>query len=461
MIGQSISHFTILEKLGEGGMGVVYKAADAKLERTVALKFLSDEALGSDDMKVRLVQEAKSAAALDHPNICTIYEIIDADGHTFISMAYLEGRTLREIAAERPLPAEKILDIAIQATAGLDHAHAKGFVHRDVKSANIMVAPGGRVTITDFGLAKQKGKADVSRESTTVGTIAYMSPEQTEGGDVDHRSDIWSLGVVLYELATGTVPFSGNYDEAIVYSILNTEPEPISARRSGLPTELEHIVMKAMAKDPDARYPSATDMLAELKALQMKLVAGVGPAGAKNKAHFGALTGWVLGAALAITLTFQAVGFFSRAPEVAAVESIAVFPFENIRANPDDDWLARDLAEVLTYRLSELPTIRVIDRLQIVRALEQLQVETAGVGIETMSLRASGSLSATLSLVGSYRTYGDSIRVTARLVETETAAVVPLLQETYPRSDVTAMQTDVVGRIVRRVQERTGERSSE
>jgi serine/threonine protein kinase len=244
VIGQSISHFTILEKLGEGGMGVVYKAADAKLERTVALKFLSDEALGSDDMKVRLVQEAKSAAALEHPNICTIYEIIDADGHTFISMAYLEGRTLREIAAESPLPAEKILDIAIQATAGLDHAHAKGFVHRDVKSANIMVAPGGRVTITDFGLAKQKGKADVSAESTTAGTIAYMSPEQTQGNDVDHRSDIWSLGVVLYELATGTVPFGGNYEQAIVYSILNSEPEPISARRSGLPEELQHIVMK-------------------------------------------------------------------------------------------------------------------------------------------------------------------------------------------------------------------------
>jgi TolB-like protein len=288
-----------------------------------------------------------------------------------------------------------------------------------------------------------------------------MSPEQTKGDDVDHRSDIWSLGVVLYELATGTVPFSGNYDQAIVYSILNTEPEPISARRSGLPTELEHIVMKAMAKDPDARYPSATDMLAELKALQLKLVAGVGPAGGQNKAHFGALAGWVLGAALAITLTFQAVGFFSRTPEVAAVESIAVFPFENIRANPDDDWLARDLAEILTYRLSELPRIRVIDRLQIVRALEQLQVKTAGVGIETMSLRASGRLSATLSLVGSYRTYGDSMRVTARLVETETAAVVPLLQETYPRSDVTAMQTDVVGRIVRRVEERAGERSIE
>jgi TolB-like protein len=376
-------------------------------------------------------------------------------------MAYLEGRTLKELAAERPLPVEQILDIAAQAAAGLGHAHAKGFVHRDVKSANIMVAPGGRVTITDFGLAKQKGQADVAREATTVGTIAYMSPEQTEGADVDHRSDIWSLGVVLYELATRTMPFGGDYDEAIIYSILNTNPEPIAARRPGLPDEIGSIVMKAMAKDPEARYQSADEMLSDLKAQQTQAVAGVAGEGMSKKVHFRALTGWVLGTAVAVTLAFQAVGFFSRGPEAAAVESIAVFPFENIRANPEEDWLARDLAEVLTYQLSKLPTIRVIDRLQIVRALEQLQTERAEVSLEAMSLRASGDLAATMSLVGSYRTYGDSIRVTSRLVETETSVVVPLLQETYARSDVTAMQRDVVGRIVRRVSERAGERSTE
>ena len=221
MIGQTVSHYKILEKLGEGGMGVVYKAEDTKLERTVALKFLSPRAIGTAEEQVRFVREAQAAAALNHANICTIHEIDEHDGQRFIAMEFVEGQSLKAKIGSGPLPLDDAVDIAAQVGEGLREAHEKGIVHRDVKSANIMVTPRGQVKVMDFGLAKAPGRTQLTEAGTTLGTVAYMSPEQGRGDAVDARSDIWSLGVVLYEMVSGQLPFEGDHEQAIIYAIIN------------------------------------------------------------------------------------------------------------------------------------------------------------------------------------------------------------------------------------------------
>jgi len=233
--GTMVSHYRILEKFGGGGTGVVYKAEDIKLKRPVALKFLLPELTRDPEAKERFIHEAQAASALDHPNICTIYEINETeDEQMFIAMAYYEGETLEQKIEYGPLKLEEAIDIAIQVTEGLQEAHKKGIVHRDIKSANITVVTRGQVKIMDFGLAKLAGQAKLTEAGTTLGTAAYMSPEQTRGGEVDHRTDIWSLGVVLYEMVTGQLPFKGKYEQAVMYSILNEDPEAITALRTGV-----------------------------------------------------------------------------------------------------------------------------------------------------------------------------------------------------------------------------------
>jgi serine/threonine-protein kinase len=216
MIGQTISHYKILSKLGEGGMGVVYKAEDLTLQRTVALKFLPRESVASDSDRSRLVHEARAAAVLLHPNICPVYEIGESEGHTFIAMGYLEGRSLKERLSEGPLPVDEALRMAKEIGEGLSAAHGKGIVHRDVKPGNVMVTPEGRAVLTDFGVAKMTGTTKLTRTGATVGTVAYMSPEQARGEGVDHRSDVWSLGVMLYEMIAGGPPFEGEHEAAVV-----------------------------------------------------------------------------------------------------------------------------------------------------------------------------------------------------------------------------------------------------
>ena len=211
MIGKTISHYKILEKLGEGGMGVVYKAEDTKLQRTVAIKFLPPESTRDPEAKERFIHEARAASALDHPNICTIHEIDESEGQTFIVMAYVEGQSLKEKIKAGPLKLAEVVGIGLQIAEGLKEAHDKNIIHRDVKPANIMVTTSGQTKIMDFGLAKLMGQTKLTKEETTLGTVAYMSPEQTRGEKVDHRTDIWSLGVVLYEMITGQLPFKGDY----------------------------------------------------------------------------------------------------------------------------------------------------------------------------------------------------------------------------------------------------------
>jgi serine/threonine protein kinase/tetratricopeptide (TPR) repeat protein len=266
MIGKTISHYKVIEKLGGGGMGVVYKAQDLKLDRFVALKFLPPHLTSSDEEKQRFIHEAKAASALQHSNICTIHDIDETDdGRMFICMDYYEGETLKKKIESGPHNINKAIDIAIQIARGLEAAHEANEIHRDIKPANIMITAKGEVKIVDFGLAKLAGQTRLTMEGTTLGTVGYMSPEQTRGDNVDQRTDIWSLGVVFYEMISGQRPFKGDYDQAVMYSIVNEPAEPLTALRTAVPMELERIVIKALSKKPEERYPNAADLIVDLK----------------------------------------------------------------------------------------------------------------------------------------------------------------------------------------------------
>lgn len=274
MLSKTISHYKILEKLGNGGMGVVYKAVDTKLNRFVALKFLLPNVSANQNRKKRFINEAKVTAALEHNNICNIHEIGEMEnGQLYIAMAYYDGETLNKKIACRSLSLVFAIKIGIQVSQGLSSVHEVGIIHRDIKPANLMITNRGEVKILDFGLAKVVGWAESSKEDSTFGTISYMSPEQTLGLEVDNRTDIWSLGVVLYEMVTGQVPFKWDYEQAVFYSILNEDAVPITDLQANAPLELEQIVNKAMAKNPEERYQKIGEMLFDLNRLlnQMEL----------------------------------------------------------------------------------------------------------------------------------------------------------------------------------------------
>jgi serine/threonine protein kinase/WD40 repeat protein len=273
MIGKTILQYEILEKLGEGGMGVVYKAQDTKLDRLVALKFLPHHMTGSEQEKARLLQEAKSASALNHPNVCTIFDIKEEGDQQFIVMEYVDGTTLREkvtmgAGGVPNLSVKDVMSYAIQIGEALQDAHAKGIVHRDIKAENIMVNARNQIKVMDFGLAKLKGSLKLTRTSSTVGTLAYMAPEQIQGGEVDARSDIFSFGVVLFEMLTGRTPFRGEHEGAMVYSIVNEDPEPVEKYRPEVSPELVHVLNTALEKDPEDRYQTVSEMVRDLRRAQ-------------------------------------------------------------------------------------------------------------------------------------------------------------------------------------------------
>ena len=266
MVGQTISHYKITEKLGEGGMGVVYKAQDTTLGRSVALKFLAPHLLKDEESRKRFEREAKAAASLHHPNVCPVYEIAEANARTFISMAFIEGQSLEKKIELGPLKIPEALDIARQIAKGLEAAHEKKIVHRDIKPANVIVDEKGHVTVMDFGLALLTEGSKLTQLDMTVGTAAYMSPEQIQGIEADHRSDIWALGCVLYEMVCGQRPFKGVYDKALLYEIVHEEPDPLTGTRTGVPVELEWLVGKCLAKAANERYQSAGELLVDLAA---------------------------------------------------------------------------------------------------------------------------------------------------------------------------------------------------
>lgn len=263
--------YKIIEVIGRGGMGIVYKAEDLKLKRVVALKFLPPELMQDEEAKERFALEAQAAAALSHPNICTIHEIVEEKGKSFIVMEYIEGQSLSKTIKRSPFELDKALDVAIQIAEGLDEANKKSIIHRDIKSANIMVTDRGQAKIMDFGLAKVKGGTLLTREGTTLGTVAYMSPEQARGEEVDHRSDIWSLGIVLYEMLSGKLPFMGEHEASILYSVVHEEPKPLKSLRPDVPQEIQSIINRTLKKKPKSRYSSAADILKDLKQAQEDL----------------------------------------------------------------------------------------------------------------------------------------------------------------------------------------------
>jgi len=439
MIRKTISHYKILEKIGEGGMGVVYRAQDTKLDRIVALKFLPKHLLCDEEAKARFVHEAKAASALDHPNIGTIYEIDEAEGECFISMVYIKGQSLKELIRDKKLSLEEILRIAIQISEGLHNAHKKGITHRDIKSDNIMLTPEGIVKIMDFGLAKLKGAPKLTRAETTTGTMQYMSPEQAQGMEVDQRSDIFSFGVVLYEMITGQLPFKGEHEAAIIYSILNETPEPLARYKSNVPEGLQRIVNKALKKDLGTRYQSAADMTADLKGLQKETITGVSIPSKKKTISQSII---FIGVVILIVITAYAIlsrflGPSGPEPISAERKSIAVLPFKNMVPDPENEWFSDGITEDIITHLSKIGDLKVISRTSVMLYKNSKK-----------NLREIGEeLGVAAILEGSVCRADSRVRIVSQLIDARTDQ--HIWAETYDRDlkDIFAIQSDVAQQI--------------
>ena len=346
MIGKTISNYKILEKLGGGGMGEVYKAEDTRLKRTVALKFLPLDLTRDEESKKRFNQEAQTASTLQHNNICTIHDVINTEeGQIYIVMEYYEGETIKQLIKQGPIEVDKALEIAIQVAQGLNAAHEKHITHRDIKSGNIIITKNGTAKIIDFGLAKLAWQTKLTRTGTTLGTAAFMSPEQTIGVTVDHRTDIWSLGVILYEMLTGLTPFRGDYEQAVIYSIVNEEAKPITSLRTGIPIELERVVNKAMAKDPNDRYQHIDEVIVDLRWLihetesQQISTLHFSDPGRKRKL-------WPMISTGIVFIIILGIITFTSLSKSADLPSIGILYMENLGSAEDEFWV-RGLTEDL------------------------------------------------------------------------------------------------------------------
>ncbi|MBI3110221.1 MAG: protein kinase, partial [Ignavibacteriales bacterium] len=435
MISQTISHYKILEKLGEGGMGVVYKAQDTKLDRIVALKFLPPNLASDENDKKRFVHEAKAASALDHPNICNIHEIDETlDGQVFIAMAFYEGTPLNKKIEQGPLKLEEAVDIGIQIAEGLQAAHRKDIIHRDIKSSNVMATASGQIKILDFGLAKRAGATLLTKSGATVGTVPYMSPEQARGEKVDHRTDIWSLGIVLYEMITGRLPFRSDYNEALVYSILNEDPPPPTSLRSDVPMELERIVKKAMQKEHASRYQHVDEMVTDLRALKQAIMSGrEGAAVSRARPSLKKRTYTYLSLGV-IALVMIAVALLTNLqPTREKFESLAVLPLENMGRDPDQEYFADGMTEALITELSKISALRVISR------TSAMQYK----GVKKPLPQIARELNVDALIEGSVLREGDQVRITVQLIHGSTDK--HLWAESYQRElrGILALQSEV------------------
>jgi serine/threonine protein kinase len=399
MIGKTISHYKIFEKIGEGGMGVVYKTEDTKLKRIVALKFLPPDLMQDEEAKERFIQEAQAAAALDHPNICTVHEINESDGQTYITMAFVKGQSLKDKIKAGQLELDEILKIASQIAEGLRAAHKKGITHRDIKPANIMLTEEGLVKIMDFGLAKLTWGVDLTKTATIMGTVAYMSPEQATGGEIDHRTDIWSLGCVLYEMLAGQRPFKSTHEQAAIYSILNEEPEPIASLRKNLPVGFEMILFACLQKDPRNRYKDMEALLSDLKSIDLE-----------DK-----------------TQVLTAVRAFDEPP------SIAVLPFVNMSADPENEFFSDGLSEALINSLTKIKDFKVVARTSAF-SFKGKDVDIREIGKK---------LDVNKVLEGSVQKAGNRLRITAQLINVSDGY--HLWSERFDRNmdDVFAIQDEI------------------
>jgi len=432
MIGKTVSHYHILAKLGEGGMGIVYKAEDTKLKRLVALKFLPSSIMASEAEKARFIHEAQAAAALNHHNICTIHEIDEAEGHLFIAMEFVEGQSLKEKVSSNQLTVNSAIEIAIQIAEGLQAAHEKQITHRDIKPANIMLTPKGQVKITDFGLAKLAGRTVITKEGITLGTVAFMSPEQGRGEEVDHRTDIWAFGVVLYEMITGQLPFRGEYDAAVMYSIMNETPEPITGLRTGVPMELERIAHKCLEKNPANRYQHADELIVDLR--QIKATESKPRASRVSGATAGVKTPkssrqkvWIVaaaGAAVVLAMLWMLRQFISdrqSAMPAPGEKSIAVMYFENRSKEPDLDKILVDMLTTNLARHEELEVVSSQRLFDILKNLGQMEVETIDRNVATQIANRAGVKT---MLLGSIIQIGDQIRINSQLTDVKTGSII-------------------------------------
>ncbi len=401
--------YRIIEELGRGGMGIVYRAEDTKLKRHVALKLLPSDLTRDPEAKERFVQEAQAASVLDHPNICTIHEIDENDdGQMFISMACYHGETLKKKIGRGPLDMGETVEIALQISTGLAKAHDRGIVHRDIKPANIMITDDGIVSIMDFGLAKLAGQTRLTKAGAAVGTVAYMSPEQAQGKQVDQRTDIWSFGVVLYEMITAHLPFKGDHEQAMIYSILNDEPEPVVRIQPRVPKEMGDLISKALSKRIDLRYQKVAEMLVDLRKIHRCMELR--------------------------TMTEEAFPNRLRS-------SIAVLPFATLSADPEQDYFCDGMAEEIINALTQVEGLRVVARTSSFAFKgkhEDIREIGRKLNVETV-------------LEGSVRKAGNRLRITAQLVKVDDGY--HLWSERYDRDmeDVFAIQDEISLAIVEKL----------
>jgi serine/threonine-protein kinase len=473
MIGQTISHYRILEKLGDGGMGVVYKAEDTKLGRRVALKFLPEELAKDPHALERFQREARAASALNHPNICTIYEIDEFEGQHFIAMEFLEGETLKHRIASKALDTEQLLELGIQIAGALDAAHSKGIVHRDIKPANVFVTQHGHAKVLDFGLAKLLPErrwvaegvgvsalptAGTSEEhltspGTALGTVAYMSPEQARGEELDARTDLFSFGVLLYEMATGTLPFKGNTSAVIFNAILERVPLSPLRLNPELPPKLDEIINKALEKDRKLRYQTASDLRTDLQRMKrdtdsarVATLSGVAPA-AQARPWWRAKTRlWIAGLALVVLLIVVVSVFLLR--DRGAIDSVAVLPFTNGSGDPNAEYLSDGITESIINNLSQIPNLRVMARSTVFRY--------KGKGADPQ--KVGQDLHVRAVLTGRLLERGDTLIVQAELVDASQGSQLWGGQYSHKLADVFALQEELSKEISEKLRLRlTGE----
>ncbi len=445
MIGKTISHYRILERVGGGGMGVVYKAEDTRLKRTVALKFLPPDLTRDPEAKERFKHEAQAASALQHQNICVVHDIDEApDGQMFICMEYLEGETLKEKIERGPLAIGEAVNIAIQVAKGLTAAHQHGIVHRDIKPANILITSAGVAKIVDFGVAKLSGRTLLTRKDSTPGTTGYMSPEQAHGEPVDQRTDVWATGVVLYEMLAGRHPFAAEYEEAIIYRILNEEPEFVTKIRQDVPGRLDRIIQRAIAKDPSGRYQTVDALCADLEAESADRAEGrrgraiVGRLGRRQRK----LAAVILPAAIILIAVTAYV--LLRGGHNSGPVPIVLLPLENIAHDEGEEWFAEGMTDALITSLARINGLRVIQRSSAMRYR----------GANKSASEIAAELGVSYVLEGSVLRLADQVKITIRLIDALSNKY--LWAEEYSRefTGLLALQGEVAKAIAAQVQVR-------